>query len=207
VEQDFGRTPGQTGSSDRGGEAKEQARQQTQQFAQQARQQAGELANRGNEQVKSQLANQKHDASQRMVPIQSALRETAQQLRKQGQGSTAQYADKASDQVERFSGYLRETDVDEIVDEVRGFARRRPALFLGSAAALGFFATRFLKSSSEEEGASVGNVPPDTPPPPREEPPPGEERPERRAAAAPTTPPTGREEPPPGEERPGRRTP
>lgn len=142
-------TVGAEGSG-RGTQATEQAKQQGQQLAQQARQQAGELANRGTEQVKSQLDNQKHDASQRMVPVQSALRETAQQLRKQGQGNVGQYADKAADQVERFSGYLRETDVDEIVDEVRGFARRRPALFLGAAAALGFFGTRFLKSTSQQ---------------------------------------------------------
>jgi hypothetical protein len=66
----------------------------------------------------------------------------------------AEYAEKASDQVERFSGYLRETDVDEIIDEVRGVARRRPALFLGGAAALGFLATRFLKSSSQRAGSA-----------------------------------------------------
>lgn len=156
MEQNLSGTPGQTGSSSRGGEATEQAKQQTQQLAQQARQQAGQLANRGSEQVKSQLDNQKHQASQRMVPVQSALREAAHQLRNQGQGSTAQYVEKAGDQVERFSGYLRETDVDEIVDEVRGVARRRPALFLGAAATLGFFATRFLKSSSRE-AASTGD--------------------------------------------------
>jgi hypothetical protein len=115
------------------------------------------LANRGGEQDKSQLGSHKHQASQRMVPVQSALRETAHQLRSQGQGPIAEYAEKASDQVERFSGYLRETDVDEIIDEVRGVARRRLALFLGGAAALGFFATRFLKSSSQEEGASAGD--------------------------------------------------
>ncbi len=134
----------------------EQARQQTQQLAQRARQQAGQLANRGGEQVKSQLANQKHQGAQRMVPVQTALRETAHQLRGQGQGPIAQYVDQATDRVERFSGYLRETDVDEIIDEVRGFARRRPGLFLGGAAALGFLATRFLKSSSQEDGGSTG---------------------------------------------------
>lgn len=145
-----GTTTGQTGSSSSAGqEVKEQAKQQGQQFAQQARQQAGELANRGGEQVKSQLDYQKHQAVQRMTPVQSALRETAQQLRRQGQGPVAGYVDQASDQVERFSGYLRETSVDEITDEVRGFARSRPALFLGSAALLGFLGTRFLKSSSQ----------------------------------------------------------
>ncbi len=108
------------------------------------------LASRTTEQARSQLASQKHNASQRMVPIQTALRETAQQLRRQGQGPVAGYADQASDQVERFSGYLRETSVEEITDEVRGFARRRPALFVGGAVALGFLGTRFLKSSSQQ---------------------------------------------------------
>lgn len=153
MERDVGGTSGRYGST---GGATEQAREQGQQLANQARQQAGKLANRGGEQVKGQLANQKHSAAQRMAPFQTALRETAHQLRNQGQGSSAQYVDRATDQVERFSGYLRETDVDEIIGEVRGVARRRPALFLGGAAALGFLATRFLKSSSQEQGSSAG---------------------------------------------------
>jgi hypothetical protein len=99
-----------------------------------------------------------------MVPLQTALRETAQQLMKQGQGSVGNYADRAADQVERFSTYLRETDVDEIMEEVRGFARRRPALFLGGGAALGFFATRFLKSSSQEGTYGAGDGPSVIPP-------------------------------------------
>lgn len=147
MEQNLSGTTGQTGS---GGQVTEQARQQGQQFAQQARRQASDLANRGGEQIKSQLDYQKHQASQRLTPVQSALRETAQQLRRQGQGPVAQYVDQSSDQVERFSGYLRETSVDEITDEVRGFAHRRPGLFLGGAVALGFLGTRFLKSSSRE---------------------------------------------------------
>ena len=145
-----GSEPVSTGSTSQVGQVKEQAKQQTQQLGAQARQQASELANRGGEQVKSQLANQKHEASQRMPPVQTALRETGQQLRNQGQGPVADYADKAADQVERFAGYLRENDVDSLLNDARGFARNNPGVFLGSAAALGFLATRFLKSSSEE---------------------------------------------------------
>src|SRR5215217_1566686 len=156
VEHYPGTTPVQSGGGTQGEQVTEQAKQQSQQLAQRARQQASELANRGSEQAKGQLANQKHEASQRMAPVQTALRETAQQLRKQGQGSVGQYADRAADQVERFSSYLRETDVDEIMDEVRSLARRRPALFLGGAAVVGFFATRFLKSSSEETSEGDG---------------------------------------------------
>ncbi len=161
---DPGGASGQVGGT---GEAKEQAKQQGQQLTRQARQQAGELATRGGEQVKSQLSNQKHEASQRLTPIQTAFRETAQQLRKQGQGPVAEYADKTSDQVERFSGYLRETEVDEMVNEARGFARSRPGLFLGGALALGFLGARFLKSSSQEAGSGepVGALPPAGDPP------------------------------------------
>ena len=148
---------GQSGSS--GQEVREQAKQQRQQLAQQAREQASELASRGGEQLKSQLENQKHQAAQRMTPVQMALRETAQQLRKQGQGPVAGYTDQASDQVEGFSGYLRETSVEEITEEVRGFARSRPGLFLGSATLVGFLGTRFLKSSSQG-GAYAGNSEP-----------------------------------------------
>jgi hypothetical protein len=155
VEHYPGTTPVQSGSGTQSGtqggtQVTEQGKQQSQQLAQQARQQASDLATRGTERAKGQLANQKHEVSQRMVPVQTALRETAQQLRKQGQGSVGQYAERAADQVERFSTYLRETDVDEIMDEVRDFARRRTTLFLGGAAAVGFMATRFLKSSSQQ---------------------------------------------------------
>ncbi|HEV2742273.1 MAG TPA: hypothetical protein VGV91_03870 [Rubrobacter sp.] len=145
-----------SGGSTQSGEVAQQAKQQGQQLAQQAKQQANDLASRGGEQVKSQLANQKHDAAQRLTPITVALRETAQQLRKQGQAPVAQYADKTSDQVERFSGYLRETEVDEMVDQARGFARGRPAIFLGGAVALGFLGARFLKSSSQEAASGNG---------------------------------------------------
>jgi hypothetical protein len=155
------------GGSVQSGEVAQQAKQQGQQLVQQARQQANDLASRGGEQVKSQLANQKHEASQRLTPVQVALRETAQQLRKQGQAPVAQYADKTSDQVERFSGYLRETEVDEMVEEARGFARSRPGLFLGGALALGFLGARFLKSSSQE-AASGGNGEPIAALPPAE---------------------------------------
>ncbi len=148
MERDLGDASGQVGGT--GGATTGQAKQQGQQLAGQARQQADKIATWGGEQVRVQLGNQKHNATQRIAPVQTALRETAHQLRKQGQNS-AQYVDRATDRLERFSDYLRDTDVDEIVGEARGFARRRPALFLGGAAALGFLATRFLKSSSQEQ--------------------------------------------------------
>ncbi len=92
-----GNRAGGTESGSQVDQAAEQAKQQGQRFAQQA----SELADRGNEQIKSQLANQKHQAAQRMTPVQAALRETGQQLRNQGQGPVAEYATR---QLSRSSG-------------------------------------------------------------------------------------------------------
>ena len=153
-----GTTPRETGSDTQGEQVTERVKQQSQQVAQRTQQKAGQLADQARQQVKSRLATQKDQAAERLSPIKTALQETGQQLRNQDQGSVAQYADEAADQVERFSGYLRENDVDQIMDEVRNLARSRPALFLGGAAALGFFGTRFLKSSSEQDGGSTGGT-------------------------------------------------
>jgi hypothetical protein len=49
------------------------------------------------------------------------------------------------------SNYLQNTDVSEMVDRTEEFARRRPALFLGGAFALGLLGARFLKSSRRQQ--------------------------------------------------------
>ncbi len=137
-------------------QVKEEARQRTGQAARQTRQKAGQLTDQGRRQVKAQLATRKDQAAEKLGPIHMALHESAHQLNNQGQDSVGQYVDKAALQVERFSEYLRESDVDQLIGEAQGFARRKPGIFLGSAIALGFFGSRFLKSSSQQEAGSAG---------------------------------------------------
>jgi len=175
VEQGFSGTPGRTGTGSRGGAVSpgflNELLRLLVRLLNQLVSRSSDLASRGGERVKSEwdnqqggeqirsrLADQKHQVSQRMVPVQTALRETAQQLRKQDQRTMGGYADRAAERVERVSGYVRETDVDQMVDEARGFARRRPAIFLGSAATLGFLVARFLKSSSQEAVSAGGGL-------------------------------------------------
>ena len=50
--------------------------------------------------------------------------------------------------------YVQRADVREMMNEVEDFARRRPAVFIGSAFAVGLLAARFLKSSREGEERS-----------------------------------------------------
>src|SRR5262249_48746129 len=64
--------------------------------------------------------------------------------------------DQAAEQIERFSRYLRETDIDDLLYEAQHIARRQPALFLGGAFVLGVLGARFLKSTSPSAGMSDG---------------------------------------------------
>jgi hypothetical protein len=107
----------------------------------------------------SKLDSQRERAATGLGSMVDALRESGRQL--EGQNATmASYVTGAASQLERFSGGIRDRDVNQIVRDVERFARQRPAIFLGSAFALGIVAARFLKSSGAENGADAsGSMP------------------------------------------------
>jgi hypothetical protein len=80
--------------------------------------------------------------------VADAVESVGQQLRQNDQGMLAEYANRAAYQIDRFSGYLEENDVEDLVYDVERFARRQPAVFLGGAFALGLLAVRFIKASA-----------------------------------------------------------
>lgn len=53
--------------------------------------------------------------------------------------------------IEGVANQIRTSDLDTIVREVSGFARRNPLLYIGAAAVVGFAATRFLKATSPDQ--------------------------------------------------------
>ena len=97
-------------------------------------------------------SRQKERAANRLGDMSDALRSTSDTLRSENEDAVANYVDTAADQVARFSGYLRDREVGQMLDEARGFARRDPALFLGGAALLGMLGARFMRSSNRDEG-------------------------------------------------------
>jgi len=99
----------------------------------------------------SQLGTQKDRATDGIGSVAQAVRQTTQQLREQRHETIARYVDEAASQLERVSQRLREKDVGELMDDAQRFARRRPAVFIGSAFALGIIGARFFKSSREPE--------------------------------------------------------
>jgi len=75
-------------------------------------------------------------------------------MRERDQQLLSSYVERAADQIEQISDYLRDRNVEDFIDDAQDMARRQPALFVGGAFALGFLMARFLKSSSSG-GAST----------------------------------------------------
>ena len=97
----------------------------------------------------SQLGAQKDRATDGLGSVAQAVRHSGQQLRDQQHDTIAQYVEQAADQLERFAGRLKDRNINDLAREAQDLARRRPALFIGSAFALGLLGARFLKSSND----------------------------------------------------------
>jgi len=106
------------------------------------------LMDRVRDSATSQLGAQKDRATEGIDSVAQAVRQSTQQLRDQKHETIAQYVEQAADQLERFARRMKDRNVGDLAREAQELARRRPALFIGSAFALGLLGARFLKSSS-----------------------------------------------------------
>lgn len=86
-----------------------------------------------------------------------ALRQTGGTLQERQEDAVADYANVAADQLEKFSGYLRQQDLGNILQEIQGFARRQPEVFVAGTLAAGFLLGRLFKSSSGSSNQSQWN--------------------------------------------------
>ncbi len=128
-----------------------QTQQKVGEVTDQAKQQAGEVVDQAKQQATSQLSAQKDRLVDSLGTVADALRQSGKHLRENEQQGFAQYADKAAERVEQFSGQLRGKDVQEIVRDVERYARQQPALVLGGAFVLGLLGARFLKSTAQRD--------------------------------------------------------
>jgi len=114
------------------------------------------MIDRVKERAAAQLSNQKEKATDGLGSVAAMVRQGTQQLRDQRHDTIAGYVDQAADQIDKFSKQLRDKDVGELLDDAQRLARRRPAVFIGSAFALGVIGARFFKSSSEHDRRHAG---------------------------------------------------
>ena len=117
------------------------------------------LWNDAKETARSKLSEQQQAAAGSLGDFAGALRKTAEQMQGGQHQSAARFAQTAASGLEQLSGTLRNRDLDGILRDAEGFARRQPVAFFGAAVLAGFLATRFLKSSGagaqQAQGASI----------------------------------------------------
>jgi hypothetical protein len=101
------------------------------------------------EKATSGLSSQKDRAADGLGTVVEAVRQTGQQLRDKSP-ALAGYADNAAATLERWASDFRAKDVTVMAEDVKRFARRRPAMFIGGAVVLGIVAARLVKGAAAE---------------------------------------------------------
>lgn len=109
------------------------------------------VIDRVKERAAAQLSTQKDKATDGLGSVAQFVRQGTQQLRDQQHDTLAGYVEQAANQIDRFSQQLRTKDVSELVSDAQRLARRNPAVFIGSAFAVGVIGARFFKSSSQND--------------------------------------------------------
>ena len=115
----------------------------------QVREKASHLAEGAKEQVRAQYDERKDVAVGELGSLASGLRRLVDDLSASNPNNVSgKVVSTIADRIESFGPSLEGRDLDNNVSDVERCARRNPAAFLGGAVALGFLASRFLKSSA-----------------------------------------------------------
>ncbi len=125
-----------------------QAKETANDVAERAKTAARDVAQNAASAAKDQADTAKSSVADEMSGVASALRTAAEEMRTGSpqERTFGQIAEGLADASEA----MRNKDLSEMVQDVSAFARKNPLVFLGSAALIGFAATRFAKASNTQ---------------------------------------------------------
>ena len=133
-------------------------REQSARAGEAVQQKAVELKHEGRETLRQQLDQRTTQVGEQTRTLAQTMRRTGGELRsQQGDGAASRVAVGAADRLDRVGEYLENASGDQLLRDAERFARERPWVVAGMAAAAGFAASRFLKASSERRYQSQGN--------------------------------------------------
>jgi gas vesicle protein len=139
---------------EKGREGAEKAKEAGREVLSEARERTGEVADEARTRVNRMAEERKSQAADTLERVSHALRSASDSLREEEADGLGRYGERAAGQVERFSSYIRENDLDSMISSAEDFARRRPEIFYGGMLLGGVIAGRFLRSSSSSPGRS-----------------------------------------------------
>lgn len=129
------------------------AKDQAGRVVDEAKSQGRNLLNEAREQAREQAQGQTDRAAGFAKDLAGQFRALSEG-RTDEAGELATYARQATDRVEQFADRMGQGGLDGVIDDLAGFARRRPGAFLLSAAVAGFVAGRVLRGSRDAGGDS-----------------------------------------------------
>jgi ElaB/YqjD/DUF883 family membrane-anchored ribosome-binding protein len=126
----------------------EKGKELVSQAQEQVQAKAHEFRSEAEFQVREQVGQRSTQLGEQVQSFGQALRSGSQQLHDEGKETPAKVVDQVARKADDLGNYLQSADVDRILGDIEGFARRRPWLTAGIGAAAGFLASRFVKASS-----------------------------------------------------------
>ena len=138
--------------SDDSGDMLNKAKETASNLLDQAKSTAGEAYDKVAEKATTTIEERKAGVTGGLRSVAGSVRQVSQNLNQAKDRTpivdySARYANKAAAKLEQVAGYFDNRDLRAITRDVENYARRNPAVFIGTAFAVGFLAARFLKSS------------------------------------------------------------
>lgn len=98
------------------------------------------------------LSEQKETLTSGLTSVAQSIRQVSESLKENDDSNkigqiTSQYGNSFASQLDKFSKYVENADFEHLATDLKNYARRQPALFIGGAFTLGLLAARFLKTS------------------------------------------------------------
>lgn len=158
-------------------QAGQKAKEEASVTAGQAKQAAGEVAGSVAQQAKAVTGEARQQAGTAVRDLRGRVNEEVQGQAERAAGTLHKWADEldgmaqnapgdspvrslaaqAADGGHRAADYLDKNGLGGVVDDVRGFARRKPGVFLGGAALAGLAVGRMAKAGKAQAGGNGGS--------------------------------------------------
>jgi hypothetical protein len=146
------------GARDVAGEASTQAKA----VAGEAKQQLDRLVSQGRDEVRQQAAQRAEQAAGQLRTLSEQFT-ALMEGRPEAAGPLVGYASDLQGQLRRLASRMEQGGPEGVIQDVAGFARRRPGVFLAGAAGIGFVVGRLVRAgvaSQQEDGPSNGDTQP-----------------------------------------------
>lgn len=115
------------------------------------RDEASDFVSQATDKARKAANTGKDKAAGAMGDVASMVEDVAKTLDEKVGAQYGDYARKAASAVSGVADGLKSKEVEQLLDDARDFVRRKPAVAIGAAAAVGFLLTRLIKAGDDDE--------------------------------------------------------